>query len=91
MLVAVEGRIYPYISMGTTMSIMLLFTWSSRIRSVNVGSHTIVFKSLSFGLFTLKQPQSFLTKVGSTVFSKVSVFNLEKVNDRHNRNKSYAF
>ncbi len=54
MLGAVEWGIYPYISMGTTMSMMLLFTQSSRIRRTNVGSHAIVYKSLRFGPFKLK-------------------------------------
>ncbi len=51
--------------MGTTMCMMLLFTQSSRICRMNVGSHAIVFKSLRFGRFTLKHnPQSFQTKTG---------------------------
>ncbi len=54
MLGAVEWGIYTYISMGTITSMMLLFTRSSRIRRVNVGSQAKVFKSLSFGPFTLK-------------------------------------
>ncbi len=37
MLGAVKWEIYPYISMGTTTSMMLLFTMSSRIRRENVG------------------------------------------------------
>ncbi len=42
------------VSMGTTMSMMLLFTRSSRIRRANVGNYAIVFKSLCFGPFKLK-------------------------------------
>ncbi len=38
MLGEIEGGIY--ISMCTTMSMLLLFTQSSRIRRANVGSHT---------------------------------------------------
>ncbi len=57
--------IYLYISMGTTLCMMLLFTQSSRICRVNVGSHAIVFKSLRFGRFTLKHNhRSFQTKTG---------------------------
>lgn len=56
---------------------MFLFTWSSRIRSANVGSHAIVFKSLSFGLFTLKcNPGVFKLKRGLQDF-QVSIFDLE--------------
>ncbi len=70
--------IYPYISMGTITSMMLLFTRSSRIRSANVGNHAIVFKSLRFGPFTLKRnPRVFKLKRGLQRFSKVSVFDLE--------------
>ncbi len=57
-----------YISMGTTMRMMLLFTQSSSIHRANVGSHAIVFKS---------QPWSIQTKTGSAAFSKVSVLDLE--------------
>ncbi len=65
MLGAVEWGIYLYLSMGTIMSMMLLFTRSSRIRSANVGSHAIVFKSLRFGPFTLKRnPGVFKLKRG---------------------------
>ncbi len=64
MLGAVEWGIYPYISM----SMLLLFT---RIRRANVGSHAIVFKSLSFAPFSLKHnPQSVYTKTGSAAFFK---------------------
>ncbi len=55
-------------------------------------SQAIVFKSLSFGPFTLN---FHWTKTGSTAFSKVSIFEGRKrqssVNDRRNRSKSYAF
>ncbi len=37
----VEWGIYLNISIGTTMSMMLLFTQSSKIRRTNVGSHAI--------------------------------------------------
>ncbi len=67
MLGAVEWGIYTNISMGTITSMMLLFTRSSRIRRVNVGSQAIVFKR------TETQPRSFQTKTGSAAFSKVSV------------------
>ncbi len=71
MLGAVKWGIYIYISMGKTMSMMLLFTQSSRIRRVNVGSHAIVFKSLHFGLFTLKgNPGVFKLKQGLQRFRK---------------------
>ncbi len=71
MLGAVEWGIYLYISMGTTMSMMLLFTWSSRILRVNVGSHTIIFKSLCFGPFTLKRnPRVLNLKRGLQRFQK---------------------
>ncbi len=53
---------------GATMSMMLSFIWSSRIGRANVG---IVFKSLSFGPFTLKRnPGVFKLK---RAFLKVSV------------------
>ncbi len=70
-------EIYLYIYMGTMMSMMLLFTWLSRIRCSNVGSHAIIFKSLH--LIRLMQPLTFQTKMGSAAFSKVSVFNLQNV------------
>ncbi len=56
---AVEWGIYLYISMGKITSMMLLFTRSSRMRRANVGSYDIIFKSLCFGLFTLKQKSAF--------------------------------
>ncbi len=60
-----------YISMGTTMSMMLMFTRSSRTRSANVDSHAIVFKSLRFGPFTLKRnPRVFKLKRGLQRFQK---------------------
>ncbi len=66
----VEWGIYLYKSMGTT-SMMLLFTRSSSIRRVNVGSHAIVFKSLRFGTFTLKRnPGVFKLKLGLQHFQK---------------------
>ncbi len=71
MLGAVEWGIYPFISMGTITSMLLLFTRSSRIRRANVGRHAIVFKSLRFAPFT------FQTKTESAAFSKVSVFDLD--------------
>ncbi len=75
MLGAVELGIY--LSMETTMSMMLLFTRSSRINGENVGSHANIFKSLRFGLFTLKgNSGSLQRKTGSAAFSKV-VFDLE--------------
>ncbi len=78
MLGAVEWGIYPYISVGTIMSMMLLFTRSSRIRSANVGSHAIVFKSLRFGPFTLKRnPGVFKLKRGLQRFQK-SLFSTSK-------------
>ncbi len=59
------------ISMGTIMSMMLLFTQSSRIRSANVGCHAIVFKSFCFGPFTLKRnPGVFKLKRGLQRFQK---------------------
>ncbi len=62
---------YLYISMGTTMSMMLLFTRSSRIRRENVGGHDIIFKSLRFGPFTLKRnPGVFKVKRGLQRFRK---------------------
>ncbi len=54
MLRVVEWGIYIYISMGKTMSVVLLFARSSRICRVNLGNHAIIFKSLRFGPFTLK-------------------------------------
>jgi len=77
---AVECGIYLYISMGTIMSMMVLFIQLSRIRRANVGSHTILFKSLRFGPFTLKVIKitlSFQIKTGSAAFLKVFVFDLE--------------
>ncbi len=77
MLAAVEWGIYLYISMGTIMSMMLLFTQSSRIRRANVCSHAIVFKSLRFGPFTLKHyPGVFDLNRVCSVF-KISIFDLE--------------
>ncbi len=68
---AVEWGIYLCISMGTTMSMLLLFTRSSRIRSANVDSHAIVFKSLRFVPFTLKRnPGVFKLKQGLQHFQK---------------------
>ncbi len=76
----------------TTMDMMLLFTWSSRIRRENVGRKAIVFKKLSFGPFTLKRKFSFQTKTGSAAFLKDSVFeggeHRSSVKDRRNRSKS---
>ncbi len=78
MLGALEWGIYLYISMGTITSMMLLFTWSSRIRRANVGSHVIVFKSLPFwSVYTETLPRSFQIKTGSAAFLKVSVFDRE--------------
>ncbi len=58
------GNLLIYIY-GYIMSIMLLFTRSSRIRRANVGSQAILFKSLSFGPFTLKRyPGVFKLKWG---------------------------
>ncbi len=37
-----------HISMGTTMSMILLFTQSSRIRRENVGSHAIVLNHVVY-------------------------------------------
>ncbi len=69
MLGAVELGIY--LSMDTTMSMMLLFTWSSRISIENVGRQAIVFKSLRFGPFTLKRnPGVFKLKRGLQRFQK---------------------
>ncbi len=98
MLRAVEWRIYLYISKVTTMSTMLLFTRSSRIRRANAGTgqprHHFQ-KSPFWSVYTETQPLSFQTKTGSPAFSKVSVFEGRKrrssVNDRRNRGKSYAF
>ncbi len=75
MLGAVECGIYLYISMGTIMSIMLLFIRLSRIHRA-----AIVFKSLRFGPFTLKVIKitlRFQIKTGSAAFLKVFVFDLE--------------
>ncbi len=59
------------VSMGTTMSMLLLFIQSSWIRRANVVSHAIVFKSLRFGLFTLKcNPGVFKLKRGLQRFQK---------------------
>ncbi len=59
------------VSMGTIMSMMLLFTRSLRIHSANVGSHAIIFKSLRFGPFTLKRnPGVFKLKRGLQRFQK---------------------
>ncbi len=72
MLGAVEWGIYPW-----GMSMLLLFTRSLRIRSANVGSHVIIFKSLSFGPFTLKHNPEFfklkrcLQRFQKSPFSKV--------------------
>ncbi len=63
---------------GYNKSMMLLFTQSSRIRSVNVGSHAIIFKSLHFGHYTETQPWSFQTKTGSAAFKK-SLFSTFKM------------
>lgn len=43
-LLVVEWEMYLYISMGTTMKMMLLFTQSSRIHRENVNSQAIVFE-----------------------------------------------
>ncbi len=65
--------------MGTTMSMMLLFTRSSRIRSANVGSHAIIFKSLRFAPFTLKRnPGVFKLKRGLQCFQKSQFFRPRK-------------
>ncbi len=93
MLGAVEWGIYPFISMGTITSIMLLFTQSSRIRRENVGSHAIVFKS--FGPFTLKHNPGVLKLKRVCSAFKSLCFRPRKrwssVNDRRNRSKSSAF
>ncbi len=71
MLGAVKWGIYPYISMGTTMSMMLLFTQSSRMRRTNVGSLAIVYKSFIFGPFKLKHnPGVFKLERGLQRFQK---------------------
>ncbi len=71
MLGAVEWGIYLHISMGTTMSMLLLFTRSSRIQRENVSSQAIVFKTIRFDQFTLKHNlKSFQNKTGSAAFSK---------------------
>ncbi len=48
-------------------------------------------KSPFWSVYTETQPQSFQTKTGSAVFSKVSVKRQSSVNYRRNRSKSYAF
>ncbi len=77
------------------MSMMLSFTQLSRIRSANVGSHAIVFKSLRFGSLTLKRnPRFFKLKRGLQRFKRLCFRPRKRrgsVNDRHNRSKSYAF
>ncbi len=76
------------------MSMLLLFTRSSRIRRANVARHAIVFKRLCFGLFTLKiNPGAFKLKRGLQCFQKspFSTSEMSSVNDRHIRSKSYAF
>ncbi len=81
MLGAVEWGIYLYISMGKITSMMLLFTRSSRMRRANVGSYAIVFKSLCFGLFTLKHnPRVFKLKRGLQHFQK-SPFSTPKMTE----------
>ncbi len=53
------------------MRMMLLFTRSSRIRSANLGSHAIIFKSLCFAPFTQKRnPGVFKLKRGLQRFQK---------------------
>ncbi len=89
MLGTVEWGIYLYISTGTTMSMMLLFTRSSRISRTNVGCHAIIFKSPFWSVYTETQPQSFQTKTAAA-FQK-SRKHGSSVNDRRNRSKSYAF
>ncbi len=82
-----------YISMGTTMSMMLLFTRSSSIRLGQPRHH--FQKSQFWSVYTETQPRSFQSKTGSAAFSKVSVFEGGKrqssVNNRCNSSKSYAF
>ncbi len=63
---AVGWGIYIYISMGTTTSMMLMCTRSSRIRRANV-----ISKSLRFGPFTLKRyARVFKLKRGLQRFQK---------------------
>ncbi len=85
------GNLLIYISMGTIMSIMLLFTRSSRIRRANVGSRAILFKSLSFGPFTLKRyPGVFKLKWGLQRFKSLRFRpwkHWSSVNDRRIRSK----
>ncbi len=82
MLGAVKWGIYLYISMGTPMSMLLLFRRSSRIRSANVGSHAIVFKSFRFGPFTLKRnPRVFKLKRGLKWFFHKSPFSTSKITE----------
>ncbi len=63
---------------GAKMSMM--FTWSSRIRSANVGSHAIVFKSLHFVPFTLKRNTGvFKLKWGLQRFQKSQFLRVKNI------------
>ncbi len=82
-------------ALDTTLSMMLLFTWLSRMHRENVGSLANVFKSLRFGPFTLKRnPGVFKLKRDLHHFQKV-VFRGQKrrsrVNKRPYRSKSDVF
>ncbi len=79
---------------STTMSIMLLFTRSSRIHSECGQPHHRFQKSPFSSVYTETQPRSFQTKMVSAAFSKVCFRPRKRqssVNDRCNRSKSYAF
>ncbi len=79
---------YLYISMNTTMSMMLLFTRPSRMWAECGQPRHCFQKSPFWSIYTETQPQSFQTKTGSAAISKVSVLEGQKrqssVNDRHN-------
>ncbi len=66
----VELGIYLYISMGTIMSMMLLFTRSSKIRSPNEGSHDIIFKSQKSLFWSVYTETTFKLKWGLQHFQK---------------------
>ncbi len=76
MLGAVEWGIFPYISMGTTMCMMLLFKrFVKGMCECGEPRHHFQ-KSPFWSVYTETQPRSFQTKTASAAFSKVSVFNL---------------
>ncbi len=78
MLEAVELGIYLYISIGTSLSVILLITRSSRICRANVGNHAIVFKNICFGPFTPKHnPGVFKLKQGLQRFQKSPFLRVE--------------